>query len=94
MSDSTSDSTFLHPIRYFTSDSTFSPTLTVSVTPDSQKRKIEPWDYIPQTPQKTKRNFRGDKNQGKKQLKCAPPTIDSSLRETEQICGGVETYNE
>ena len=25
---------------------------------------------------------------------CSPPTIDSSQRETEQICGGVETYNE
>ena len=25
---------------------------------------------------------------------CAPPTNDSSRRETEQFCGGVETYNE
>ena len=45
-------------------------------------------------PRKTKRNFRGDKNQGNKQCGCAPPPNDSSRRETEQFCGGVETYNE
>ena len=42
-------------------------TLTVSVSSDSKKRKVESRDNAPQTPQKTKRNFRGDKNQGNKQ---------------------------
>ena len=42
-------------------------TLMVSVPSDSKKRKVESRDNTPQTPQKTKRNFRGDKNQGKKQ---------------------------
>ena len=39
----------------------------VSVPLDSKKHKVEPQDNTPQTPRKTKRNFRGDKNQGKKQ---------------------------
>ena len=68
-------------------------TLTVSVPLDSNKRKVESRDNTPQTPRKNKRDFRGGKNQGKKRG-CAPPTIDSSWRETEQVCGGVETYNE
>ena len=41
-------------------------TMMVSVRPDSNKRKMEPRDNTPQTPRKNKRNFRGDKNQGKK----------------------------
>ena len=48
----------------------------------------------PQGPRKAKRNFRGDKNKGNKQSGCAPPTSVSSRRETEQLCGGVETYYE
>ena len=42
-------------------------TLTVSVSSDSKKRKVESRDDAPQAPQKAKRNFRGDKNQGNKQ---------------------------
>ena len=42
-------------------------TLTVSVSSDSQKRKVESRDNAPQTPRKSKRNFRGDKNQANKQ---------------------------
>ena len=42
-------------------------TLTVSVSSDSKKRKVESRDNDPQAPQKTKRNFRGNKNQGNKQ---------------------------
>ena len=53
-------------------------TMMASVPPDSNKRKMEPRDNTPETPPKNKRNFRGDKNQVK--------TIDSSRRETEQIC--------
>ena len=41
--------------------------LTVSDSSDSKKRKVESRDNAPQTPRKTKRNFRGDKNQGNKQ---------------------------
>ena len=41
--------------------------LTVSVSSDSKKRKVESQDNAPQTPRKTKHNFRGDKNQGNKQ---------------------------
>ena len=40
--------------------------MTVSVPWDSNKRKVESRDNTPQAPRK-KRNFRGDKNQGKKQ---------------------------
>ena len=42
-------------------------TLTVSVSSDSKKREVEQRDDAPQAPRKTKRNFRGDKNQGNKQ---------------------------
>ena len=42
-------------------------TLTVSVSSDSKKRKVESRDDAPQVPQKAKRDFRGDKNQGNKQ---------------------------
>ena len=42
-------------------------TLTVSVSSDSTKHKVESQDDAPQAPQKAKRNFRGDKNQGNKQ---------------------------
>ena len=42
-------------------------TLTVSVSSDSKKCKVESRDNAPQAPRKTKRNFRGDKNQGNKQ---------------------------
>ena len=38
--------------------------LTVSVSTDSEKCKVELQNDAPQTPQKTKRNFRGDKNKG------------------------------
>ena len=41
--------------------------LTVSVSSHSKKCKVESRDYTPQTTRKTKRNFRGDKNQGNKQ---------------------------
>ena len=41
--------------------------LTVSVSSDSKERKLESQDDIPQTPRKTKPNFRGDKNKGNKQ---------------------------
>ena len=43
--------------------------LTVSVSTDSKKRKVESQDDAPQAPQarKAKRNFRGDKNKGNKQ---------------------------
>ena len=41
--------------------------LTVSVSSDSKKCKLESQDDVPQTPLKTKRNFRGDKNKGNKQ---------------------------
>ena len=41
--------------------------LTVSVSSDSKKRKVESQDDAPQHPQKTKRNFRGDKNKCNKQ---------------------------
>ena len=41
--------------------------LTVSVSSDTKKRKVESRDNAPQTPRKTKRNFRGAKNQGNKQ---------------------------
>ena len=67
--------------------------MTVSVTSDSKKCKVELRDNTPQTPRKTKRNF-PDKNQGKNNEGVLPPTIDSSRRKTEQICGGVEMYNE
>ena len=42
-------------------------TLTVSVSSDSKKHKVESQDDAPQPPRKTKRNFRGDKNKGNKQ---------------------------
>ena len=42
-------------------------TLTVSVPSDSKKGKVESRDNVLQTPRKTKPNFRGGKNQGKKQ---------------------------
>ena len=42
-------------------------TMTVSVPLDSNKRNVESWDNTPQTPWKNKRDFRGGKNQGKKQ---------------------------
>ena len=42
-------------------------TLTVSVSFDLKKRKVESQDDAPQPPRKTKRNFRGDKNKGNKQ---------------------------
>ena len=41
--------------------------LTVSVSTDSKKRKVESQDDASQIPQKTKRNFRGDKHKGNKQ---------------------------
>ena len=41
--------------------------LTVSVSSDSKKRKLELQDNVPQTTWKTKRNFRGDKKKGNKQ---------------------------
>ena len=41
--------------------------LTVSVSTDSKKRKLESPDDVPQGPRKAKRNFRGDKNKGNKQ---------------------------
>ena len=41
--------------------------LTVSVSSDSKKRKVESQDNAPQTSRKSKRNFRGDKNQDNKQ---------------------------
>ena len=41
--------------------------LTVSVSADSKKRKVESQDDAPQAPRKAKRNFRGDKNKGNKQ---------------------------
>ena len=47
--------------------------MTVSVPPDSNKRKMEPRDNTPQTPWKNKRNFRGDKNQGKNNEGVLPP---------------------
>ena len=47
--------------------------MTVSVPPDSNKRKMEPRDNTPQTPRKNKRNFRGDKNQGKNNEGVLPP---------------------
>ena len=68
--------------------------LTVSVSTDSKKHKTEPQDDAPQGPRKAKRNFRGDINKGNKQGGRAPPTSISSWRETEQLCGGVETYYE
>ena len=37
--------------------------LTVSVSSDSKKRKVESQDDAPQPPQKARRNFRGDKKQ-------------------------------
>ena len=40
--------------------------LTVSVSTDSKKRKVESQDDAPQIPRKAKRNFRGDKNKGNK----------------------------
>ena len=40
---------------------------TLTVSSDSKKRKVESRDDAPQTSRKTKRNFRGDKNQGNKQ---------------------------
>ena len=42
-------------------------TLTVSVSSDSKKRKVESQDDAPQPPRKAKRSFRGDKNKGNKQ---------------------------
>ena len=42
-------------------------TLTVSVSSDSKKCKVESREDAPQPPRKTKLNFRGDKNQGNKQ---------------------------
>ena len=42
-------------------------TLTVSVSSDSKKRKVESREDAPQPPPKNKRNFRGDKNQSNKQ---------------------------
>ena len=42
-------------------------TLTVSVSSDSKKSKVESQDDAPQPPRKTKRNFLGDKNKGNKQ---------------------------
>ena len=41
--------------------------LTVSVSTDSKKRKVESQDDDPQGPRKAKHNFRGDKNKGNKQ---------------------------
>ena len=41
-------------------------TLTVSVSSDLKKRKVESQDDAPQPPRKAKRNFRGDKNKGNK----------------------------
>ena len=41
--------------------------LTVSLSSDSSKRKVESRDDAPQAPRKAKRNFRGGKNQGNKQ---------------------------
>ena len=41
--------------------------LTVSVSTDSKKRKVESQDDAPQIPRKAKRNFRGDKNKSNKQ---------------------------
>ena len=41
--------------------------LTVSVSSDTKKRKVESQDDAPQPPRKNKRNFRGDKNKGNKQ---------------------------
>ena len=41
--------------------------LTVSVSADSKKRKVESQDDAPQAPRKAKRNFRRDKNKGNKQ---------------------------
>ena len=41
--------------------------LTMSVSTDSKKRKLESQDDAPQAPGKTKRNFRGDKNKVNKQ---------------------------
>ena len=66
----------------------------MSVSTDSKKRKPESQEDAPQGPRKAKHNFRGDKNKGNKQSGCAPPTSISSRRETEQLCGGVETYYE
>ena len=42
-------------------------TLTVSVSSDSKKRKVESQYDAPQPPRKAMRNFRGDKNKGNKQ---------------------------
>ena len=42
-------------------------TLTVSVSSDSKKCKVESQDDAPRPPRKTKRNFRGDKNKGNKE---------------------------
>ena len=42
-------------------------TLTVSVSSDSKKHKVESQDDAPQPPRKTRHNFRGDKNKGNKQ---------------------------
>ena len=41
--------------------------LTVSISTDSKKRKVESQDDPSQTPWKTKHNFRGDKHKGNKQ---------------------------
>ena len=41
--------------------------LTVSVSTDSKKHKVESQDDASQIPRKTKRNFRGDKHKGNKQ---------------------------
>ena len=42
-------------------------TLTVSVSSDSKKHKVESQDDAPQPPRKARHNFRGDKNKGNKQ---------------------------
>ena len=50
-------------------------TMTVSVPSDSNKRKVESRDSTPQAPRKNKRNFRGDKNQGKNNEGVLPPQL-------------------
>ena len=50
-------------------------TLTVSVSSDSKKCKVESQDDAPQPPRKTKRNFRGDKNKVIKNEGVLPPQI-------------------
>ena len=50
-------------------------TMMVSVPSDSNKRKVESQDNTPHAPRKNKRNFRGDKNQGKNNEGVLPPQL-------------------